>query len=132
MNEIPNHAPGDIISLVALFVALVALCVSVYQAVVGQRSLEASQRAIKHSLRSNHLTLLPKANFVIYLRMKLEGWIKHLEHATQQMHRAAATEDPHLLVALSEGSPQSAQDLIDRSMYKLSPEWLQVLLICGA
>ena len=92
--------PSDIISVIALVVALVALCVSVYQAIVGQRSLEASQRAIKHSLRSTRLTLLPKANFVIYLRMKLEEWIKHLEQATQQMHRAAATKDPHLLAAL--------------------------------
>ena len=135
---VPIHAkrttmqPSDIISLIALVVALAALCISVYQAFVGQRSLEPSRRAIKHSLRSTHLTLLPKANFVIYLRTKLEKWIKHLEHATQQMHRAAATEDPHLLVALSEGAPQSAQDIIDRPMYELSPEWLRVLLTCGA
>lgn len=124
--------PFDNISFIALIVALVALCVSLYETFVGVRSLKASQQAIKHSLRSSHLALLPKANFVIYLRMKLEEWIKHLEHATKQMHRAAATEDPHLLVALSENAPESPQDLIDRPMYELSPEWLQVLLTCGA
>jgi hypothetical protein len=70
--------------------------------------------------------------FVLDLIVRFERWQAVLRRGVNLIELFKATGDPRHLVALDDDAPRSPSDLVERVMYELSPEWLQVLMMCGA
>jgi len=146
-------AASDIVSAVAAIATIAALIVVSYQTVLTRKAVEASQESLdltreslaaaresmaatKQStdlaIRTMQIKMLPKANWIITVRVKLEEWLRDLNETATAVADAVTSESADAVKLVASRGLRSPQGLVSTNAIEHMPEWLTTIWFAGA
>jgi len=121
-----------ILTIIALSLNLIALCVVAYQTYLNRKALLLARESIEESRKARQIEMLPRAGFVLEARYHLKKWSEDLEKLRNEIQRAQKTRNDTLLKEVSEKAIRTPKGLVSKSFYEKAPRWLAEILLAGA
>lgn len=122
----------ELVTIVALGLNAAALWVLVYQTRLTGKSLRATERSMKLSIKTMQVEMLPSAGWAIKVRADLEMWIADLQDAIQKCKAASGKHDVDLMKALARSGLGSPHGLVSRYGSEHAPRWLSTIWLAVA
>jgi len=121
------------LTIIALFINTLALLVVIYQTRLTKSSLLATKESVDDAKRKRQLEILPKFNWVIQVKVDLEGWRENLQKAQRQLQNAVKEKDQNIFKVLAASKLKGPKDLgLNRFAYDNMPSWLREIWMAGA
>jgi hypothetical protein len=121
-----------ILTIIALVLNFIALCVVAYQTYLNRKSLVLAKESIDEDRKTRQIELLPKAHFIFEVQYHLRKWLKDIEQTTKALQDAFDTKNLILLRELSEKALKSPTGLVDKFLYIKGPRWLSEIWLASA
>jgi hypothetical protein len=121
-----------ILTIIALVLNFIALCVVAYQTYLNRRSLALAKESNDADRKTRQMELLPKAYFIFEVQYHLRKWLKEIEKTTNDLQHAIDTKNLVLLREISEKALKSPTGLVDKSSYEKGPRWLSEIWLASA
>lgn len=122
----------EIATIVALLLNAGALGVVAYQTSLTRKSLIATDRAVGLSVKTIQVEMLPNANWVITVRVSLEGWRADLQETAAACRDALEGRDSAQVKALAGRGLMSPRGLVKRYSAEHMPSWLSTIWLAAA
>jgi hypothetical protein len=121
-----------ILTIIALVLNFIALCVVAYQTYLNRRSLALTKESIDHDRKTRQIELLPKAHFIFEVQYHLRKWLEDIEQTTNALQDAFDTKNLVFLREISEKALKSPAGLVGKSLYEKGPRWLSEIWLASA
>ena len=122
----------EIFTISALILNASALVGVVYQTWLTRKSLRAAKRSIDLSIKTMQVEMLPNANGVIQVQVKLEQWKNDLETLIKDSKVAAKNRDGSRMEDLACAGLNTPDGLVRRFGAEHPPNWLYTIWVAGA
>lgn len=123
---------SEILTIGALILNIVALCVVAYQTYLNRRSMLLAKESIDENRKSRQIEMLPRAGFVFVAQYHLKKWRKELDELKKEIEKALRSRDDESIKLISERAIKTPRGLISKSFYLNAPKWLVEILLAGA
>jgi len=123
---------SSIITIVALILNFVALCIVAYQTYLNRQSMLLAKESIDENRKTRQIEMLPRAGFVFEAQYLLNKWRKQLDELRREIEKALRTKDDESMRLISEKAIMTPKGLIMKSCYQKAPSWLAEILVAGA
>ncbi len=117
---------------IVLILNLVTLILVGYQAYLNRKSLKEMRLSMQLNMKERYLVNLPKADFIIFIRIKLKRWKNDLIQIEKLMKKSRKKIHPDLITVTLEKKINTPKGLIHKFYYEKSPQWLSNIYIAGA
>ncbi len=121
-----------ILTIIALGLNFVALCVVAYQTYLNRRSLNLAKQSIDEDRRTRQIELLPRAHFIFEVQYHLKKWLEDIEKTITELQDAFDSKNLDLLIKISEKALKSPEGLVDKFSYEKGPRWLSEIWLASA
>jgi len=121
-----------ILTIIALVLNSIALCVVAYQTYLNRRSLNLAKESIDADRKTRQIELLPRAHFIFEVQYHMKKWIEDIEKTTRALQDAFNNENLDLLREISEKALKSPKGLVDKFFYEKGPRWLWEIWLASA
>jgi hypothetical protein len=122
----------ETLTTIALFINAGALVFIGWQTILTRQSVKLSEKTIQEATRIKELADLPKANLVINARLMIERWKTDLQKLIDDEEYIKAQIKANDTTLGTRYGLKSPTGIIDKYIYKTSPDWLQVILTTAA
>lgn len=109
-----------------LLIAIITLVIVFFQTIYTKGALKEAQKSIKIATTSRQLELLPRIDYIIFVRTYLENWIEELNKVAEDLKNN--NEDG---IKKRAQRKVRAKGLLDEYFYKEMPNWLSVIYSTG-
>ena len=92
-----NSNLSAILTIIALVLTFVALCVVAYQTYLNRRSLNLAKESIDEDRKTRQIELLPRAHFIFEVQYHLKKWLEDIEKTTRALQDAFDNKNMDLL-----------------------------------
>jgi len=123
---------SDIFTIIALVLNMITLFIVVYQTMVTRGAFELAKSSFDEDKNIRKFTLLPKANFIIHVDMKIDTWINELNRLDDVIEVALKDENIESLIIEAEKYNSSPSGMVRKYYYDNSPNWLAEIYITAA
>ena len=123
----------DIINIITSIGTLLALGFTIYQSILAKKALIETKQSIDQEKINRQISLLPKFEYIIEVRVELESWRKDLIVLNKNLAQALNAKDFKILEEISKHRIKSPEDLnLSKYQYDNMPEWLSKIWLSGA
>ena len=123
---------SSILTIIALFLNFIALCVVAYQTYLNRQSMFLAKESIDENRKTRQIEMLPRAGFVFEVQYHLNRWRKELDEFRKEIEKTLITKDDESMKLISEKAIRSPKGLIRKSFYQKAPTWMAEILLAGA
>ncbi len=127
-----NANLSAILTIVALVLSFIVLCVVACQTYLNRKSLTLAKQSIDADRKIRQIELLPKAHFIFEVQYHVKKWLEDIENTTKALQDAFDTKDLALLRKISEKALKSPKGLVDKFSYEKGPRWLSEIWLASA
>jgi len=75
----------EILTIIALGLNFVALCIVAYQTYLNRKSLILTKESIDEDRKTRQMELLPRAHFIFEVQYHLKSWLEDIEQTTRAL-----------------------------------------------
>ncbi len=119
-------------TIIALVLNIITLLFVVYQTMVTRGAFDLAKASFDEDKKIREFTLLPKANFIIHVDMKIDNWINELKSLNDIIEVALKDENIESLIFEAEKYNSSPSGMVEKFYYENSPDWLAEIYITAA
>jgi len=123
---------SEILTIIALSLNAVALCIIAYQTFLNRKSLILANQSIDEDRKTRQIEMLPRAHYVFDIQYHLKRWREEIDKSVEDIERARKKKDIKIMKRLSNKPIQSPKGLIRKSFYEKAPVWLSEIYLSGA
>ncbi|WP_372999765.1 hypothetical protein [Lutispora sp.] len=123
---------SDIIALIALTLNLITLIIVIYQTNLTRKSVNIANESIDRDRKVRQLEMLPRANFIIHVGLRIDQWLDEIEQVREDLSLACKDENAIALREIAKRGLHSPKGLVDSSFYEKSPDWLAEIYMSAA
>ena len=125
--DLPN-----ILTIAALTLNFIALCVVAYQTNLNRKSLDLAKQSIEEDRKTRQIEMLPRAHFIFNVQYHLKKYIGNIEKITNELQKASKNRNEENLKEISSKALVSPKGLVEKFSYEKGPNWLFEIWLAGA
>jgi len=123
---------NELLTVIALVVNTIALILVIVQTNATKKGVEYSKLSFEKDIKIRSVSMLPKANYIIHVVIKLEEWMKTLRELENELKIAIQEANMENFHVISEKYHTLPQNLVSRIYYEDSPDWLSEIYMSSA
>jgi len=123
---------NDIFALIALVFNLITLFIVIKQTNLTRKSVSFAKESIDRDRRVRQLEMLPRADFIIHVGLRIEHWLDEIKRVKGELDLAIKEENEMALREIAKRGFHSPKGLVDSGFYENSPDWLAEIYISAA
>lgn len=122
----------NILTIIALILNFIALCVVAYQTNLNRKSLDLAKQSIEEDRKIRQIEMLPRAHFIFNVQYHLKKYIEDIEKITVELQKASKERNEEILKEISSKALLSPKGLVEKFSYEKGPNWLSEIWLAGA
>ena len=122
----------NILTITALILTFIALCIVAYQTYLNRKSLDLAKHSIDEDRKTRQIEMLPRAHFIFEVQYHLKKYLKDIEKITNELVKASNSRNEQILKDISSKALKSPKGLVEKFAYEKGPTWLSEIWLAGA